>query len=78
LARDLQGYEVINYALFVGANAKQSQHYYPQFAQMIDVAIFLFGKIGGPTAELTASIDVGRDSPMTVCKQLLSAANVRI
>jgi hypothetical protein len=45
---------------------------------MIDVALYLFEKIGGTAAELTVNIDVTRDAPMTVCKQLLGAANVRV
>lgn len=47
-----------------------------QFRRMVDVAAWLVKKIGGPGAEMIARMEVERDPPLMIAKQLLGAAQV--
>jgi hypothetical protein len=47
-----------------------------QFRRLVSVAVWLIQTIGGPAAAMVGNIDVDRDPPLMVSKQLLSAAQV--
>lgn len=60
-----------------GNNAKQraNTNEFFQFRRMVDVSVWLLMQLGDSAANQVSNIDVQRDAPMTIAKQLLGAAS---
>jgi len=47
-----------------------------QYRRLVDVSVWLLSRVGGAAAQLVSRMDAERDSPITIAKQLLGAAQV--
>jgi hypothetical protein len=61
-----------------GGRGRTDAGEFSQFRRMVEVARWLLTKIGGTAEKLVSSLDIQRDAPMTISKQLLGAATVRL